>query len=104
MKVEKVMEADQNLKKIAAGRIDVTFDDPVWAETESKRNGYGLKALAPLVAIDGTHVTFGPKLKDLRDKFTSKAEEMIKAGVLDKLYEKHAGITMKAFKTKYGIK
>lgn len=40
----------------------------------------------------------------LAEKVNASANELIKAGVLDKLYQKYLGMNLKAFKAKYGIK
>jgi ABC-type amino acid transport substrate-binding protein len=104
MKKDEVVEADANLRKLDAGRIDVSFDDPIWTMIEAKKNKYKLKALSPLLAADPNYLEFNGKHKELAKKYDAKAAELIKSGLLDKLYKQHVGMTMTEVKSKFGVK
>ena len=80
------------------------FDDPLWADLKSKEEPQKYKVLMPLASSMACFAAFAPKHGELVKKFEATAKTLIKEGVLDKLYEKSTGITMKAFKKKYGIK
>ncbi len=105
LKVEEVPDAILNLKKLNSGCIEVTFDDIIWAELENKKNKLDkLKYLMPLVSSSPTNLIISPKSKDFATLYTQKAQELIKAGELEKLYEKYTESNLKTFKTKYDIK
>ncbi len=93
-----------NLKKVAAGRIDVMFDDPVWAEIESKLNGIEVKTLYPLVAAEPTYLGVAFKHTNLIKQINTQAKKLIDSGLLDSLYKKYLGYGYAAFKKKYDLK
>ena len=103
LKIEETPDASNSLRKLDAGRIDVTFDDPVWADFESKSNKFKLKILPPVVAQDPTYLVLGPTHKALADSLDKAAAELIKGGSLDKLYQKYQGISFADFKKRYGL-
>lgn len=95
--------AERSLRLLDGRRVDVVFDDPVWAAQEIKSRHYKIRALTPPAAIMPTVVTFGPSRKDLWTAYRAKADELIKNGLLDSLYRKHLGMTFEQFKTRNSI-
>lgn len=104
MTVDAVGDSVLNIKKIGAGRIDVLFDDPIWAEIEAKKAGIELKTLTPLIAASPCYLNLNLKHKGLKSVIDQKSKEMIKEGYLDTLYKKYIGVDFASFKTKYSIK
>ncbi len=103
MKVTKVSTSTKLFARLDYGRIDVVFDDPIGAATDSKKNNFKIRPLLPLIAKVPTGVFFGPKDKAFIATYVAKAKELAQSGALDKIYKKHLGFTLKEYKTKYGI-
>ena len=104
LKTDETSDSYNSLRKVANGRIDVMFDDPLWADIKSKDEHLKYKILMPLASSMPTIGGFAPKHGELVKKFEATASALIKEGVLDKLYVKYTGQNLKAFKKKYGIK
>jgi ABC-type amino acid transport substrate-binding protein len=104
MKKEETVDSINSLRKVANNRIDVMFDDPVWADNIAKTEKLKFKRLMPLAASAKDCGSMAKKHAALAEKVNATANELIKAGALDKLYQKYLGMNLKAFKTKYGIK
>ena len=102
-KMDEVPEADTNLKKIAAGRVDFTADDPIWAQLAAKRLGIKLKVLEPTVTYDPTRLAMNKKHKDVLAAIDAKLKEHLDKGVFDQIYKEHTGKDLKTFKKEYKI-
>jgi polar amino acid transport system substrate-binding protein len=101
---DETTDSMNSLRKLGNGRIDVMFEDPLWTEIKARAENLKFKSLKPLVAADPNCATLSGAHPDLGAKIDAAAQELIKAGLLDKLYKKHTGMALSDFKRKFGIK
>ena len=101
---DETTDSMNSLRKVANNRVDVMFDDPLWAEIKGRGENLKIKVLKPLAAADANCATLSGAHQDLAPKVDAAAQELIKSGLLDNLYKKHTGMTLSDLKRKFGIK
>lgn len=97
-KTDMITSSEQNLVKLSGKRIEVIFDDPVWALAIKKNKSLNLKVLSPPITYESTHVVFTKIHSATVNKTNDIFKRFIIDGTMDKLYKKYTGITFSEFK------
>jgi len=87
--VDKVTDATLNLRKVGAGRLDVTIDDVFWGTDIIGKEGLAARLLLPYVMAVAQQPHFAPGRQDLARQFDQGAAALRASGRLDEIYFRH---------------
>lgn len=88
-------DPSMNLAKLDAKRVDVVFEDLLWAQRVAGQRGFKIRALRPVVAKNSNVIGFGPQYKELAAKFDEEFARLQASGEIDALFQKQMGMTYK---------
>lgn len=94
--VEEVADASANLRKVSAGRIDLTIDDVPWARWVARTDGLALKALSPLLFGAPQYAMWNAERGDLRARYDAAIQAVLDDGTVDRIYEDAMGASFTA--------
>lgn len=86
-----IADADANLKKLNAHRIDLVIDDVPWVLQTIQDKKLNIRLLQPVVASLPNYIVFSDKLKKQIPEIDKVLTEMETDGRLDALYKKYTG-------------
>ncbi|WP_374357651.1 substrate-binding periplasmic protein [Chitinimonas sp.] len=102
LRVESSAQADQapdpesNLRKLAAGHVDVVFEDIRWGRQFAAMEHLGIRPLLPLAEQSPSFVGFSPRHSALIKPFDRQLRRMLHSGELDRIYQSHTGSSYRA--------
>lgn len=88
---DSVTDAETNLRKLDAGRVDLVLDDVLWVEAVAQREGYALKRLKPLFSAVPQFTHFSPQREDLVAPYDAALKALLADGTVDRLYQETVG-------------
>ncbi|MFC4158927.1 substrate-binding periplasmic protein [Chitinimonas lacunae] len=91
--VQNAPDASMNLAKLDAKRVDVVFEDLLWAQQVADKRGFRIRALQPVVVKRSNVIGFAPAYKELAAKFDSEFARMERAGEINALFKQYMGLT-----------
>lgn len=84
---------EENMFTMLGGkRFDYAFSDTTTTAEISKKVGVPVKYLRPTVFTDSYYLGFSPNNKDLARQYDITITEMVKEGIMDKIYKKYLPI------------
>lgn len=91
--VQMAADAILNLRKAAAGRIDMTIDDIPWAVRKAKNESLTLKILSPTLFSDPQFTYFAVGNEAMAGALSREMKRLIDDGTVDRLYQEYLGVT-----------
>ncbi len=91
--VDHVTDAEANLKKLGAKRLDVVIEDVLWAEAMRRKYQLPITVLKPYIETTRNVVGFNPSHAHLAAKVDAFIEQGLKDGSLDKWFMSVTGKT-----------
>lgn len=82
------------VRQLAAGRVDVIFEDAVALQDVDPSLHGKIRRLQPVVASVAQPFSFRPGLELLRDAVDGEAQRLKGSGELDRFYQRHFGSTL----------
>lgn len=94
-KVKETLNEENMFTMLHKGRFDYAFSDIVSIQAISQKLGVQFKPLKPFVVTDTFYLGFSPNNKALAKRYDATIGEMLKEGLLDKIYKKYLFKTYK---------
>lgn len=84
---DSVTDAETNLRKLGAGRVDVVIDDAIWVESVIRAEGLAARRLKPLFSAVPQYTYFSPARRDLIPAYDAALTALLNDGTVDAVYQ-----------------